>query len=152
MDNWLYSVGEEQVGPRSAREIQDLVVAGTITGATMMWTDGLEDWQPYETVAQRITAPLSNLAPSEMTTCPNCNEPLEYVLVQGGTGVDPVAAHGPKERRGDRCEWIARLGNGDSWSSHRQLFHSLSVQVPATTPGSASAVRGRQDWRGSGRC
>lgn len=43
---WYYSVNNQQVGPVEEKEIKKLVAAGTITHATMVWTTGMDTWQP----------------------------------------------------------------------------------------------------------
>lgn len=43
---WYYSVNNQQVGPVEEKEIKKLVTAGTITHATMVWTTGMDTWQP----------------------------------------------------------------------------------------------------------
>ena len=91
MENWFYIVGEDQVGPRSPREIRELVEEGTITAETMMWTDSLEDWQPYKTVAEQIVSSVSSHAPSGLTVCPNCGAqvPSDDLARVGDTQVCP---------------------------------------------------------------
>lgn len=52
---WYYTVGNQQVGPVEEGEIKKLIAAGTITHATMVWSNGMSTWQP---IGQSQLAPL----------------------------------------------------------------------------------------------
>jgi hypothetical protein len=46
-------VGEEQKGPYSEEEVQEMTVAGTVTPETLHWTEEMTEWQVW---GQRETA------------------------------------------------------------------------------------------------
>lgn len=48
---WYYAVGDQRQGPIEEAEFQQLVAAGTIKGDTLVWRQGMANWQPYATVA-----------------------------------------------------------------------------------------------------
>lgn len=47
---WYYARGSERLGPVQAETIRHLVAAGAITTGTLVWRQGMADWQPIETV------------------------------------------------------------------------------------------------------
>ena len=44
---WYYATGGQQVGPITDADLEQLVHAGTVTSETLVWHEGLTDWQPY---------------------------------------------------------------------------------------------------------
>lgn len=48
--NWYYSENNEQRGPIPENEFDFLVRAGKITPDTMVWREGMTDWQPWREV------------------------------------------------------------------------------------------------------
>src|SRR2546428_6139769 len=45
--NWYYAEAGQQRGPVGDAELSGLVQAGTIRGDTLVWREGMADWQPY---------------------------------------------------------------------------------------------------------
>jgi len=46
--DWYYAVGEERKGPLSEAEFQSLVQQGVVTRQTLVWREGMANWQPYD--------------------------------------------------------------------------------------------------------
>ncbi len=46
MSTWHYSDGRNKFGPVPERELQNLVSSGEITPDHLVWTEGMDDWQP----------------------------------------------------------------------------------------------------------
>ena len=44
--NWFYALGGQQQGPVDDGQLDGLVTAGTITPDTLVWREGLANWQP----------------------------------------------------------------------------------------------------------
>ena len=44
---WYYAEAGQQRGPVSDAEFENLVRAGAIQDTTLVWRDGMSDWQPY---------------------------------------------------------------------------------------------------------
>lgn len=57
---WYYAEGDRQKGPISDEEFQELVQKGRIHKETLIWKDGLDNWQPLETARE---AGLVNISP-----------------------------------------------------------------------------------------
>ena len=53
--NWYYALGQQQVGPVTDEQLQALARDGVVTGDTLVWRDGLANWQPYRTVGGPAT-------------------------------------------------------------------------------------------------
>lgn len=45
--DWYYMQGEQRVGPIGEEEFKALVAAGTVTPATYVWKEDMENWRPY---------------------------------------------------------------------------------------------------------
>lgn len=53
---WHYAQGDQQLGPVSEEEFNNLVLQGSIKPETLVWKEGMADWVPYSTVATPGTA------------------------------------------------------------------------------------------------
>ncbi len=49
--NWYYALAQKQHGPVTDDQLRGLVKDGVVTGDTLVWRDGLANWQPYRLVA-----------------------------------------------------------------------------------------------------
>lgn len=50
--DWYYARGEEQVGPLSESDFQQLIEQGAIGPETLVWHPGMSEWQPYAKVTE----------------------------------------------------------------------------------------------------
>lgn len=48
--NWYYADGSQQKGPVSEAELDQLFQSGQITGATLIWKEGMASWEAYTSV------------------------------------------------------------------------------------------------------
>jgi len=48
---WYYERGGNSIGPVSQAEVCRLIRTGAIAGSTLLWTEGMADWQPLRAVA-----------------------------------------------------------------------------------------------------
>jgi hypothetical protein len=71
--NWYYAEGEKQRGPVTEADLDNLFKAGTIQTDTLVWREGLANWEPFSSIrkltlasAPPITAPppMAALPPS----------------------------------------------------------------------------------------
>ncbi len=92
---WYYVQDEEQQGPVEQTEFEGLVSRGAIEAGTLVWHEGMTDWQPYGEVAAPAEAPtLSPAAPPVALglageTCSRCGQtaPVEEVVHIRGAAV-----------------------------------------------------------------
>lgn len=63
---WYYVAGETRVGPVEKAEMERLAASGQITGATLVWTDGLSGWEEasahFDLPASSGPPPLSQMS------------------------------------------------------------------------------------------
>jgi len=48
---WYYARGDERMGPVDDAELAHLAASGAVTSETLVWQEGMADWQPYGAVA-----------------------------------------------------------------------------------------------------
>lgn len=73
--DWYYAAGSERKGPISDEEFQRLVQQGVVTPQTLIWRQGMVNWEPYggpAPVAGAAPAPLPGSAVPGYVTCANC--------------------------------------------------------------------------------
>src|SRR5689334_20662487 len=54
--NWFYESAGQQQGPISEQEFDRLIAEGKITAETLVWREGLADWQPLRIARPAIPA------------------------------------------------------------------------------------------------
>ena len=79
--NWYYAPNNEQLGPIDQAGLDRLVQQGTITPETLVWHEGLTDWQP---LAQAL--PAANAPAAGGILCSECRRtfPVDQVVKLGG--------------------------------------------------------------------
>jgi hypothetical protein len=121
--DWYYAVGEDRKGPLNEEEFQSLVRQGVITAQTLVWREGMANWQPHGSSAP---APVLENAPAGGVICTNCGRTFpggDVIPLAGGlycATCKPVA--------------LQRLREGDSAASaveemrNAHLKHEASVK------------------------
>ncbi|MDD5707819.1 MAG: RDD family protein [Kiritimatiellae bacterium] len=69
---WYYAEKGQQKGPVPEIELGRLASAGVLTAETMVWTAGMENWQPFGQV--RSATPRSAVADSGEVVCGMCGQ------------------------------------------------------------------------------
>ena len=95
---WYYAVGQQQQGPVSEEQLQGLVKDGVVTGDTLVWREGMTNWQPYRSLNASTAAPSNppiavGPAPTGATTTSSSGLNEQQVLereyrVEIGEGLD----------------------------------------------------------------
>ena len=71
--NWHYVEQGQQTGPVTEEQLTGLFQAGKITGDTLVWREGLADWQPYRVA--RGGAPAAEAPPvASEVVCAECGK------------------------------------------------------------------------------
>ncbi|MCE5326814.1 MAG: GYF domain-containing protein [Planctomycetaceae bacterium] len=70
--DWYYANGGRQSGPVSQETFQSLVDSGTITINTLVWHQGMPNWQTWSAVQAGETAAASPGAPPRQELCSQC--------------------------------------------------------------------------------
>ncbi|MCF6283930.1 MAG: RDD family protein [Candidatus Hydrogenedentes bacterium] len=60
---WYYARGDERMGPVDDAAMDQLVRSGTVTTQTLVWKEGMEEWQPLGTVA-KVAEPAAAATPA----------------------------------------------------------------------------------------
>ncbi len=86
-NNWYYAAGGKQAGPVTEEQLDSLVSSGVVRADTLVWHEGLTEWQSYG--AARPEAPLPPIEPAATPAatrfCTECGQPrLERELVTFG--------------------------------------------------------------------
>lgn len=84
--NWYYVENGQQAGPVDDARLQELVASGTIQPDTLVWHEGLANWQPYRALnASGTGSPDPGAAPVSATVAtgtPVAGSPDEAVCVE----------------------------------------------------------------------
>jgi hypothetical protein len=96
--NWFYESGGKQNGPISEAELESLIRAGTITPRTLVWREGMADWQPLSDARPNLDPNLETCAAcgqlfpkgdliqiAGRPICSNCKPAVLQDLEQGGS-------------------------------------------------------------------
>src|SRR5277367_5351402 len=76
---WFYADGGRQVGPVEEAALDDLVRAGVVRDDTLVWRDGMPNWQPHGAVrGVRVAAPPMAAVPIAVESgfCSECGRPF----------------------------------------------------------------------------
>jgi uncharacterized RDD family membrane protein YckC len=71
--NWFYANAGKQVGPVNEADFERLAREGVIQPSTLVWREGMANWEPYSTVAP--AAPLPAAAVTPVTSAPAVEVP-----------------------------------------------------------------------------
>ena len=74
--HWYYADEGVQVGPLTEQEFEDLVRLGKIDDQTVVWHDGLSEWQPYGGVRNKLGAAVPALPQFPSKPALRCSECL----------------------------------------------------------------------------
>ncbi|MEW6303188.1 MAG: GYF domain-containing protein [Verrucomicrobiota bacterium] len=82
--NWYYAEGTQQTGPITEADLDALFASGRINAATLVWREGMANWQPYGQVK-----PVPAGAPAGTVACSQCGGsfPPDEVIQYGGLAV-----------------------------------------------------------------
>jgi len=125
MANWYYEKQGKQAGPVSDAELAELERSGGIRPATLVWTSGMSNWQPYASVLGQQVA-----GGEAGTPCSQCGRSFDAgELVKFG---DVVVCAGCKplylQRR---LEGVPAFGIQDAWRSGKILVARDGAALPA---------------------
>lgn len=70
---WYYEENGVQVGPFTERQFEDCVTMGKVRSDTLVWRDGMAEWQPYSTFLGGAATPAA-VPPSVVTRALNCSQ------------------------------------------------------------------------------
>jgi uncharacterized RDD family membrane protein YckC len=79
---WFYTEDDKQVGPVSEDELRQLAESGKLSGETMVWREGMPDWQPYGKLDLGHAAPAATDAAGDAACC-ECGKkfPVNHMIL-----------------------------------------------------------------------
>lgn len=74
---WYYADGGRQVGPIEESALDELVRSGLVRDDTLVWREGMPNWQPHGTVrAPKPAAPMPAQLIPDTAYCSECGRPF----------------------------------------------------------------------------
>lgn len=74
---WFYASGNERKGPVTQEALADLVAANEVTDSTLVWHEGMPEWQPFAQHRAIVAPGLPPAMPGDGAPmyCMNCGRP-----------------------------------------------------------------------------
>ena len=69
---WYYAEGQERKGPFAEEEFQRLVQQGAVTRQTLVWREGMANWEPYSGPIPSISPAVPGSTSRENVACTGC--------------------------------------------------------------------------------
>ena len=101
---FYYSLNGQQTGPVSEEQLRQMVATGSLKAETLVWREGMAEWQPYSAVIGAVAAPVvqcsvcKQVFPADQTiqyggasVCANCKPRFVQGLKEGVGGSDQNA-------------------------------------------------------------
>lgn len=123
---WYYAREGQQLGPVSAAEFDALVRSGQIDDATLVWREGLTQWQPYSSLREPASGP-PVLAPTRV--CSVCRQAFPPDQLLDLLGRQVCAACKPALVQGLR-EGVAVDAGFGLWQQGNQLVMARGATLP----------------------
>jgi len=154
---WFYALNGQQAGPVSDSQLEELLRAGTINNTTLVWRDGLPEWQPLhqvrrgapppEAVSPQTFVPTSGSGATQH--CAECRRPFreaEMIFLNRAwvcAACKPVFVQRMKEG--------AAPAGGQLWRFGKQLVLRSETALPdrcvkCNAPANGSRLRRRLYW------
>lgn len=73
---WYYASGNERKGPVTQEALAELAVAHEVTDSTLVWHEGMAEWQPFARYRAEVVPGLPPVLPAGAPVyCMNCGRP-----------------------------------------------------------------------------
>ncbi|MFK5920968.1 MAG: DUF4328 domain-containing protein [Verrucomicrobiota bacterium] len=86
MSDWYYAKEKQKCGPVTGVELRDLLVQGILARDSLVWTEGMDDWQPVFKVSELLESV------PETASCAVSGKrmPVSQMLAYGEQKIDPA--------------------------------------------------------------
>jgi hypothetical protein len=74
--NWFYAYNGQQAGPVSEEQLTQLLNSGTINNETLVWREGMSDWQPLGAINPGAASAAVATAGLSTQPCAECGRPF----------------------------------------------------------------------------
>jgi len=128
--NWFYVADGQQAGPVSDAELEDLLQTGKIKAATLVWHEGMTEWQPF--AIAKPAAPGSppilsgNLAGAACAECGQIFPPDELITLNK----TPVCARCKPVFLQRMAEGVATPGSAGLWRQGKKIVTVSETPFP----------------------
>jgi hypothetical protein len=134
--NWFYESNGQQRGPVSDAELDQLIAAGQITPATLVWREGLANWQPLHSARPAAApsdpgAPGALVNPADAARCDACGRTVSRSeIIQIGersicAACKPAALQQIQQSGAVTASTDGR--NGPPWEHREQLGYAKAA-------------------------
>jgi len=122
--NWYYAEGNQQKGPVQEAELDQLFQSGQITGATLIWKEGMANWEAYSSVRSASAASAAGPGLSEgSVVCSQCGQIFN---------ANDVIRYGDKAVcAGCKPVFLQKLREGSSLSASDMDYASFGIRFGA---------------------
>ncbi|MGJ8651390.1 MAG: DUF4339 domain-containing protein [Opitutaceae bacterium] len=111
--DWYYSDGQKQQGPISETEFNALVEAGLVQPSTMVWHEGLGDWQTHGSLT----------GVSEPAKVPSLSESISVTRTQDIRREGSVLVMAKGAQLPHRCVKCNKPAEGEPWTKKLSYNH-----------------------------
>lgn len=128
---WHYAAGGKPLGPIPQSDLQERLRRGQLAPGTLVWTEGMGDWRPANTldVLQGSTPPAAAVPPEDEGYGPTDAEP-DSATLQSLRPVEPKYAPGGAEDR-PRSDRISTRGYAGFWRRFvAYIIDAIVIQTP----------------------
>ena len=128
---WHYSIDGARGGPVTDEEFEELIFDGIITRSSLVWREGMEDWQPLSVLRPgpaTASARTTEALPDDQAICVECNQAgqKEDMLLLEGAWVCARC----KPTLLQRLREGAAISTGGAWQSGDKLVLGLKTSLP----------------------
>lgn len=109
---WYYLDNQDQqVGPVTEADLQDVISKGIVKNETMVWNESMDSWLPAASSSMKAQFKIPP-PPSPVTTTPRNAPPLPAVSTAVGFGRDDSLVYPTNPPRSPHMAWVTSLGPG----------------------------------------
>lgn len=98
--NYYYAVNGQQTGPVAEEQLREMVASGALAASTLVWREGMAEWQPFATAVGGATPTGSALAGVECSVCHQtfpADQTIKYGTANVCAGCKPKFIQGLRE-------------------------------------------------------
>ena len=126
---WHYAINDQQLGPVSDEQLEQLLSSGQINSDTLVWREGMADWQPLN-AARSAPPPIPPLAPVESALCAECGRSFPVANLIQLNGLSICANCKPIYLQKLSEGVVTASAAGGMWRSGRQLVTVSETPFP----------------------
>jgi uncharacterized RDD family membrane protein YckC len=115
--SWYYAPSDKQIGPVSDAEFQALIQSRVITDGTLIWREGMGNWQPYQQVKAGLPGLASGGAESAAGAGGSGTTAATETARGPGAASPAVAAPGPNEVICAECRQVFSRENAINYGT-----------------------------------